>query len=95
MLEGLSIVSLRNFGEDGAVECGRGGRPCPKYGAVDLVGNFWFCLSFNLVTSCSPSMYRSSTSFLFNKLVNLAGLHFNTTGELTGEFPVEHEWHLE
>jgi len=39
-------------------------------------------------------MYRSSTSFLFNKLLTLVGLHRRAMGELTGECPAEHE-HLE
>ena len=39
-------------------------------------------------------MYRSSTSFLFNKLLSLVGLHRRAMGELTGECPAEHE-HLE
>jgi hypothetical protein len=40
-------------------------------------------------------MYRSSTSFLFNKLLTLVGLHRRAMGELTGECPAEHEQHLE
>lgn len=40
-------------------------------------------------------MYRSSTSFLFNKLLSLVDLHLRAIGELTGECPAEHEQHFE
>lgn len=40
-------------------------------------------------------MYRSSTSFLFNKLLSLVDLHLRAMGELTGECPAEHEQHFE
>jgi hypothetical protein len=78
---------------DGAVDWGRGG--LPKLETTDAVEEYCLCFSLTIASSWPLSMYRSSTSFLFNRLLSLVDLHRRAMGELTGECPAEHEQHLE
>jgi hypothetical protein len=78
---------------DGTVDWGRGG--LPKLETIDAAEGYCLCFSFTIASSCPLSMYRSSTSFLLNRLLSLVDLHRRAIGELTGECSAEHEQHLE